>query len=198
MRLILVRHGQSEHNIKGIMQGHISSKLTEQGKKQAQDAADLLKSEKIDEIYVSDLGRVIETANIINKYHKKEIKFTPILRERSFGKFEGQSVEILEKAVEESGEDYHIFRPEGGESCLDIRDKMLNFLNELIIKYAHKTVLLVTSGGNILELLLYLLKIPREDYQKYNPQNCGVSILECDEKDNCKLLMVNSKSIDKE
>lgn len=198
MKLILVRHGQSEHNIRGIMQGHIASKLTKQGRKQAQNVADLLKSETIDEIYASDLGRVIETANIINRYHKKEIRFVPILRERAMGKFEGQPAEALEKAVKESGEPYHIFRPAGGESCLDTRDKMINFLNELIAKHTHQTILLITSGGNILELLLYLLKQPRENYQKYNPPNCGVSILECDKNGICKLFMVNSKRIEEE
>lgn len=196
MRLILVRHGQSEHNVKGIMQGHISSKLTKQGEKQAQDVADLLKKEKIDAIYASDLGRVMETANIINRYHKKEIKVLSILRERAMGKFEGQPAEVLEKAVKESGEPYHIFRPEGGESCLDTREKMISFLNELIVKHRNQTILLVTSGGNILELLFYLLNKPREDYKKYNPPNCGVSILECDERKNCKLFMINSKSIE--
>ncbi|MBI5798107.1 histidine phosphatase family protein [Candidatus Woesearchaeota archaeon] len=198
MKLILVRHGQSEHNVKGIMQGHISSKLTEQGKKQAQDAADILKNERIDEIYASDLGRVIETANIINTYHQNKIKFTPVLRERSMGKFEGQPAEILENAVKESGEAYHLFRPDGGESCLDTRNKMIIFLNEMIVKHAHQTILLVTSGGNILELLLYLLKAPREDYKKYNPPNCGVSIINCSKSNNCKLLMLNSKKIENE
>ncbi len=198
MKLILVRHGQSEHNFKGIMQGHIPSQLTEEGRKQARDVANLLKNEHIDVIYASDLGRVVETANIINIFHKKEIKITLVLRERAMGKFEGQPAEILDQAVKDSGEPYHIFRPEGGESCLDTRKKMILFLDELIAKHSHKTILLVTSGGNILELLLYLLNKSREDYKKYNPPNCGVSILECNGKNSCKLLMINSKKIEEE
>ena len=62
MKLIIVRHGQTDANITGIIQGHGESNLTLLGKKQAQKIALRLKEEKIDYAYSSDLRRAKETA----------------------------------------------------------------------------------------------------------------------------------------
>lgn len=193
MRLILVRHGESEHNAKEIMQGHLHSELTKRGKEQASKTAKALKDEKIGVIFSSDLKRASQTAAIINKYHKLDIKHLKDLRERSFGKFEGKHYSVLLEAVKKSGKAYHEFRPELGESCLDICKKMVCFLNYLLIKHSNQTVLVVTHGGNILELIFYLTKTPREQYEKYKPSNSSITIFAIDKNKNCKSLIINSK-----
>ena len=61
MRLILTRHGQTEENVKRILQGHMPGKLTPLGIEQAKKLASRLKDENIDAIYSSDLARTTDT-----------------------------------------------------------------------------------------------------------------------------------------
>ena len=61
-RIIIVRHGQTVENKQKILQGHLDTLLDDDGKKQAQAAAELLKNEKIDLFFSSDLKRSYHTA----------------------------------------------------------------------------------------------------------------------------------------
>jgi len=82
MRIILTRHGQTEENLQGILQGHLQGKLSQLGKEQARKLALRLKDEKIDYIYSSDLARAADTAKEIAKYHPDTpIKFVKDMRE---------------------------------------------------------------------------------------------------------------------
>ena len=67
MKLIIARHGETEENKKGILQGHLPGKLTELGIEQSKKLALRLKNEKIDAIYSSDLARASNTAKEIIK-----------------------------------------------------------------------------------------------------------------------------------
>ena len=196
MKLIMVRHGESEHNVMEIMQGHIPSRLTLRGIQQAEKARDLLKNEKIDSIFSSDLQRVKQTAEIINEFHNLNINFSLILRERSFGIFEGKLKSELLAAVKKSGLKYHEYRPPQGESCLDIHNKMHVFLEALLKDNPNQTVLIVTHGGNIMELLLSLFPFKREEYQIFLPDNCDITILDIESTKNAKISLLNSKPFD--
>ena len=91
MRLILTRHGETEENKIGIMQGHLPGKLSAEGIEQAQKLALRLKDEKIDFIYSSDLARASDTAKEIASFHPHApIKFVEDLRERNLGEFQGK------------------------------------------------------------------------------------------------------------
>ena len=86
MKIILVRHGESEANAKGISQGQkLDSPLSKKGLEQAKKVTERLSEEKIDFIYSSDLKRAKQTAEIINKEHKLKISFDKRLRERNHG-----------------------------------------------------------------------------------------------------------------
>ncbi len=69
MKLIITRHGETEENRTGIVQGHLPGQLSESGIEQAQKLALRLKGEKIDVIYSSDLDRASDTAKEIAKDH---------------------------------------------------------------------------------------------------------------------------------
>jgi len=60
--VIIVRHGQTEWNIKGIRQGNLDSRLTEKGMAQAKALAQRLAREHFTALYSSDLGRAVQTA----------------------------------------------------------------------------------------------------------------------------------------
>jgi len=89
-KLIFVRHGETRYNKQGTPQGIVDSPLTKEGKKDIEKAALLLKNEKIDVIFSSDLGRCRKTSETINKYNKLKIRYSKILREREYRIFEGK------------------------------------------------------------------------------------------------------------
>lgn len=75
MKLILTRHGETDKNVQGLVYGNLPSKLTENGKKQAEELAVMLDSYKIDEIFCSDLDRCVETAKPIIALHPGSADF---------------------------------------------------------------------------------------------------------------------------
>jgi len=97
MKIYIIRHGQTNANLKGLCQGITDNPLNSLGKKQAKNAADLLisnNSTNFDLFVASPLSRALETANIIREQIK--YKFPLILNhnlvERDFGEFDGNPV----------------------------------------------------------------------------------------------------------
>lgn len=183
MRLILVRHGETEENVAKINQGHMPGKLTQKGIEQTKKLALRLKDEKIDKIFVSDLKRCVDTAAEIIKFHPKaEVIYEPAVREQNLGIFEGMTHGSMRKAAEAAGIDPYELKPEGGESFQELRNRISTFMEQLIKKEHDKTVLIVSHGGPIRQFLLHYLKVPKEKWLEYIHENCAVTILEIDEK----------------
>jgi len=91
MKLIITRHGETEDNKAGIIQGHLPGKLTDVGINQAKKIALRLKDEKINYIYSSDLARASDTTKEILKYHPDApVKFVKNLREKFLGSWQGK------------------------------------------------------------------------------------------------------------
>lgn len=183
MRLILVRHGETAELAKGVVQGYAPCKLNEKGIEQARRVSIRLKDEKPDAILSSDLCRAACTAQEIAKFHKIAIRYTPELREMKMGVFEGRPRDEFHQAVAESGVSRAEFRPEGGESYIDLKERVQAFLDKSLKKYKGKTVIIVTHGGVIKLILSILLKMPIEEALKIKPANASVSIIEVGEKE---------------
>ena len=100
MEILLTRHGQTEWNALGKLQGRQDIKLNEVGKEQALTTGEKIKNEKIDIIITSPLKRARETAEIINKQFNVEIVEDDRLMERCYGDFEGiTKVELKENSI---------------------------------------------------------------------------------------------------
>lgn len=87
--IYLVRHGESEANIKRIVNGHTNTKLTEAGREKARSLAETFRGLNFSAIYSSDLDRARETAEILRKNSDVEVQLSGSLREKFFGEFEG-------------------------------------------------------------------------------------------------------------
>ena len=201
MRLIIVRHGETEKNVKKIIQGQTHGTLTKKGIQQHKKLAKRFKDEKIDVIYSSDLGRTKHLAKEILKcqksqskrflsmlkntpralargrfltFHKIPINYAKELRERKFGIFEGKPHGSVRKYTEEKGIPYSKFKPKKGESADDMQKRTETFTKKIINKYknTNKTILFVTHAGFITHLLLYILGLDRT---KENASNIIVS-----------------------
>jgi broad specificity phosphatase PhoE len=92
MRILLVRHGETEENAAGIIQGHLPGRLTARGREQVEALGLRLASDQIDAVYSSDLARARETTEAIVRHHPGVgVTYTEDLRERFLGRLQGRS-----------------------------------------------------------------------------------------------------------
>lgn len=183
----MVRHGETEANAREINEGLSPGELTARGKRQAERVGIRLQNEKIDKIYVSDLKRTIDTASEIIKHHPKvEVVYEPLLRERNQGVLEKTPYGTFSKVAKEKGASVLEFKPEGGESINEVKQRVERFLERVMMLDKDKTILLVTHGGVIVNMLMRLLRIPDEEdnYKVLLPQNTAVTIMSIDCKSN--------------
>ncbi|HEY3150079.1 MAG TPA: histidine phosphatase family protein [Candidatus Binatia bacterium] len=186
-QLIIVRHGQTEWNIKGIRQGNLDSRLTEKGMAQAKALAQRLTREHFTALYSSDLGRAVQTAEEVASVTGHEIITDPRLRERHLGIFQGLSgEEIKQKHPEEYklhrslGPDYVI---PGGESVKQQVARNIAYLNEIGSKHLGETIVVVTHGGVISGLFRHTFSIPFNAPRRFEFTNAGLNIFAYEEGD---------------
>jgi 2,3-bisphosphoglycerate-dependent phosphoglycerate mutase len=135
--LLLVRHGETDWNADGRLQGHTDRPLSDYGRRQAAQLADALAGEELDAIYASDLARARETAEIVGERLHLPVELEPDLREKDWGTWEGLtstervSVELV------------------GESTERHRERMLRALERIAARHPHGRVLVVTHGGSM-------------------------------------------------
>ena len=115
----IVRHGQTNWNILGKTQGHGNSDLTQKGEEQAFELAKAIKEYPIDYIYSSDLGRAVQTAEIVGDQIGVKVNQTKSLREMGFGDWEG----LL---IDEKYDNKHILLV---SHSVTVRVMLLSFLN---------------------------------------------------------------------
>lgn len=166
--IYIVRHGETEWNLKRIVQGQMDSPLTDLGISQAKDLAKELREIKFDLVFSSDLLRAKKTAEIIAAEHKLTVETTELLRERAFGKLEGKPVEAL-RAFEDlfaklKHEEIFVYKSSPDvESDKEITTRLITFLRETAITHAGKKILVVTHGG---VMRAFLIRLGVTDYKK--------------------------------
>ena len=189
MKLIIIRHGQTEQNEKGIYQGQTQGKLTQKGKEQAKKLAKRLEKEKIDLIYCSDLQRTKDTIKPFLEQKNIPIHYVTALRERSFGVVEGlKRKQVEEYLTKNKIKHYGDSNFETGETFDDMWKRISNFYNILINKHQEGNILLVTHGGLIKQMLVRMF-----DHPDIIPDNTSVTEIEIKDK-NPKLLIFNDTS----
>lgn len=144
MKFYVIRHPTTESNIKRITQGWADSPLIPESIKLAEEHGKNLKNKKIEKIYTSDLGRCVQTSNIINQFLKVEIIKKEELREQNLGIYNGIHKDIIKKEFDEH--DYEAKPPEG-ESFKEMKTRVLNFIKKLEKENKEETILIVTHTG---------------------------------------------------
>jgi len=180
-RLFLCRHGESEYNAKGIMQGSIDTYLTPKGVVQARLAGEALKKYNIQKIYTSDLRRAYQTAAIISDVLGIEPIVDERIREMSFGDWEGKSYkEIYAKNKQEW--DRWLKNPvscplPSQEEFCEFERRIKEFLME-IKKQKEENVLVVGHGGSIQGMICIETGLGLEHMWGFRHDNTGISLLE--------------------
>jgi len=162
-KIHLIRHGETEWNAKGRLQGHKDSPLTQLGKAQAQKVKNSI-TEKIDIAYSSPSNRAIETAQIILNGANQPIKTTPELKEINLGVWEGKR---KEEVVAEYPDEYKAFwnNPskfllDQAETFEDLQNRVIKAVLEILKIEDGKTVLLVSHHTPIKIILSYFENRP--------------------------------------
>ena len=175
MNLYIVRHGQTDWNLKNVLQGSMDIQLNNKGINEAQIAAEHLKNISFSAIYSSPLKRAFDTASYINKYHNLEIITDSRLTERNYGIYEGTS--SLKNAPNYWDLDLNL---ENGniENIHCFFNRIYDFLLEIYNIYQNKdvTILIVTHNGVNIAIDAIINDI-KKDLLSLSINNCDVKIL---------------------
>lgn len=183
--LFLVRHGETDFNLKGIVQGRgVNAPLNETGISQAQALAQRFMAEKIDAIYSSPLTRAHQTAKCVaDACSINDIPTDSGLEEMSWGIFEGQSYsdkmgDVFAEMKQRWHEGEHDFAVEDGESLTTVQNRGMASIERIVSAEAGKRVLVVAHGRFLRILLASLLQeygIKRMEELQHS--NTGVNYL---------------------
>lgn len=135
--LVFIRHGETDWNAAGRLQGHTDRPLNEYGRRQAREVAERLAGDGVGVVYASDLARARETAEIIAARLGLEVVLDPDLREKNWGNWEGLTAD----------ERLHVEFE--GESTEEHRERMLRAVERIVAAHPEERVVVVTHGGSL-------------------------------------------------
>lgn len=169
MKIYFARHGRTNYNDLLLCNSDptVDVYITSAGKEQAEELAKSLKDTPIEHIYVSELRRTQQTAEIVNEHHDVPVEITPLINDHRSG-FEGQSFELLDAALHKA-DDMWTARFNDGESIDDMKQRVAAFLDELKVKH-YNCVLVVTSQWIIQVAVAIIKNISNEEAWKLQVQ----------------------------
>lgn len=178
MKIVLVRHGETEGNAKGLYEGKKEVSINDNGRNQSKKLGNLLKDYKFSKVYCSPQKRCKETLDIIIEtldFKPESIEYKEELKEIDFGLWEGLSYKEIEKVFprqwEEFIKDYKEFSFPDGERFIDFYKraiKILDFLDD-------GSYLILTHGGVIRAVLSKLLGSGIEGFYSIKPKQGAYS-----------------------
>ncbi|MBE6701524.1 MAG: histidine phosphatase family protein [Ruminococcaceae bacterium] len=177
-RVLILRHGQSIANIEKIWSGRRDVELSELGIKQAEFAAEMLKSEKIDRVFSSTLKRAYRTALPFAKDRGLDVVTIPDFVEWDGGKWEGVP---FDEVPVRFPEEYRLWCEEPsklvlGESANNVRERCGKALDRLYEENKGLTILLVCHGGVIKTIPSYFSGNSDEVLDNTPiPTNCSIT-----------------------
>ncbi len=162
MRIIFIRHGETDWNVTLQYQGQAQIPLNERGRQQARLAGERLRRLKASALYSSDIVRAWETAQIVGPLIGLEPQPMPELREIDVGQWEGLTPEELYRRFPDHMREYERDPArtvrKGGESYAQLQERALMALQQIAETYpSDETVLTVSHGGTIRAILCHVI-----------------------------------------
>lgn len=192
MRILLVRHGQSEGNVKRSITQHVPDPeihLSELGRQQSHQAGTNIKTlikDGSSVFYCSPYVRALETlrgiGHVVGTEATSNVHVDPFLREQDFGNFDKPDVKQSHKEKKAYGKFYYRF-PEGESPC-DVYGRASMFLESLYRRWATKyteTAVIVSHELFLIMFVMRMFRYPFQDYYKFDDlKNCEIIGLERD------------------
>lgn len=193
----IVRHGETEWNARGRIQGHTNIGLSATGTHQSRLIAKRLAKIPIDAAYSSDLLRSVDTAREILRERTAPLQTTSQLREYHKGVFEG----LTNDEARLRYPDLHAaslvkdldFAPSGGESTRQTSIRIASFVARLRQRHIDDNLLIVGHGGSLRAAFVALMDLPLEANWRFFLTNCSLSVVHI-YPDNAVLRLYNDTS----
>lgn len=182
MKIYLVRHGETDWNQAGLLQGQTDIALNAQGLEQAREAAERLKEVPFEIAFCSPLIRAKRTAETIIGDRKINLTTDERLRELNFGPWEGVDIRTIKDAASQPFTNLGSYiPPEGAESFAQLYKRSGEFVDQVLLPLegTYETVLVVAHGGVNRSILNPVLNIPVDDFWRMHMGNCATAILDC-------------------
>ena len=187
MKIYIVLHGETNGNLRGVLQGWTDEPLNEKGRELAIITAQALSDIKFNVAISSPLSRAYETAEIILRENKRTVP--PIqaderLKEMNFGEWEGlgltkENFEIPSEYFNDFYDNPFAFQNSAsGESIQQVCARTGEFYQELVKKYCDETILLTTHGFALRAMLQQVYENKEDFWHGKVPDNCAVNIIE--------------------
>jgi probable phosphoglycerate mutase len=182
-RLWLVRHGQTDWNVAGRVQGHTPTELNAEGRRQAATLASQLARQRFAAVWSSDLPRAAQTADILARSSGLVVQTTEALRERSFGQYEGATSDAIRAVRSSLGLDQTGDLADWtGMPDIESNDvlwaRVSAALRQLSEQYPSQDVLVVTHGGVIARAVYRALGIEDGTPRRFPLANGIVAVLQ--------------------
>ncbi len=199
MRLVLVRHGETEWNRQRRVQGLSNLALNETGKKQAEALARALSKEKVDAIYSSPLRRAQETARAISRFHRVDVEILDGLKELDVGEVDGMTYEDMKV---HHGEffarwmtDFTSVRLPGGGFIPELRDQCCTAIRDIVKNERQRdrddrTVVVVTHFFPIMCIICDCMGLDLSHCRRLRVDLASISVLDF-EADRTVLVSLN-------
>lgn len=180
MKLFFIRHGQTDWNLQGKIQGSYDSELNDTGIKQAIELSEVLLklNYKFSRIYTSPQKRALKTAKILSEY--SNIEYIPIddLKEINMGEWEGLSWKEVEENYPTEYKKWLLnrqyTRTPNGESYDDMLKRVLIAINQIIDENSDNVVV-ISHSAIIMGLQCYVTNTPFNDMLKFKTKNATIT-----------------------
>ena len=204
VKVILVRHGETEWNrLRRIQGGNSDTQLNQRGRQQAESLALRLKPAKIQAIYSSTLQRARDTALAIAHYHQLPVEIEPSLKEIEVGALEGMSIAGVGKLIEllvRRKEGDELPRLPGGESVAEVQQRVWSTIQRLVDKHRGGVLVVVSHYFSVLTAICSVINLPLSQITRLRLNPGSVSIITFDEQtprlilfnDTCHLASIES------
>jgi len=182
LRLYLIRHGEVEGAASGKLLGRTDTPLSERGIDQAVKLAEILSTAQLSAVYCSDLQRARVTAEIIAKRRDVKVQESSAWREIDMGKWDGRTMDSLHKEapqlVARLFDDPASFEYPGGESFACFTGRVMNALDQLLMKHRNGEVVLVAHGGVCRTIIGSALGIPAKNWLRLSQNYACLNVID--------------------
>lgn len=188
MRLLLIRHGETDHNAEQIALGREDVPLNERGRQQAQALARAAKAGELPggtvaAVYSSPLDRALATAGPLAQALTKSVSIEQALIEMDVGEVENQTFDQLRERYPDflrawRSDDCADVAMPGGETLRQVQERAWGFVESLRARHAEETVAAVSHNFVILTLLCRMLDLPLSRFRRLKHDLAAVSVVE--------------------
>lgn len=209
MKLYLIRHGQTDWNIQGKIQGSHDIPLNDTGRAQARLVAEGMDHRPVTKIFSSTLMRAVETARTVGDRQNVDIYLVPGLIEVEFGRWEGMTWEEIKEKYPEEHERWFMnpvdVAPPGGETQTEVMERVAGAVETVMgMTNGREDIAVVSHGATIAYMISYLMRDHSEESEiivdnasittvNYNPITQDYMLLEVNDTSHFKTKQIREE-----